>query len=183
MRGEEIMSAPTRRQSSRILQQIKPAKPGSTTLTTAESNLRRVKKTATTKPSSSQPQKRRMTNSKLDREQLVVPNAAAWRTWLDEHESTSDGVWLVVAKKGVTTPTSLTRVEAVEEALCSGWVDGQTKSIDDDVYIRGFTPRRKASAWSAINVDHVTRLRAEGRMRERGEEEVRKAQADGRWPT
>ena len=112
---------------------------------------------------------------------LEVPDVDAWRAWLDENEDTSDGVWLVLAKKGVTTPTSLTYALALDEALCSGWIDGQAQRIDDHIYRQSFTPRRQRSIWSARNVKHVARLVEEGRLRERGLAEVERAKADGRW--
>ncbi|MFD2340444.1 hypothetical protein FGG90_11950 [Clavibacter tessellarius] len=112
---------------------------------------------------------------------LTVPDRAAWRAWLDAHEESSDGVWLVLAKKGTTDPTSLTYAEALDEALCSGWIDGQTASIDERVFRRRFTPRRRASLWSERNIGLVATLTAEGRMRPAGIREVERAQADGRW--
>ncbi|OUE24174.1 YdeI/OmpD-associated family protein [Clavibacter michiganensis] len=112
---------------------------------------------------------------------LTLPDRAAWRAWLDAHEGTSDGVWLVLAKKGTTDPTSLTYAEALDEALCSGWIDGQTASIDERIFRRRFTPRRKASLWSERNIGLVATLTAEGRMRPAGIREVERAQADGRW--
>ncbi len=114
-------------------------------------------------------------------ELLTVPDRAAWRAWLDAHEESSDGVWLVLAKKGTTDPTSLTYAEALDEALCSGWIDGQTASIDERIFRRRFTPRRKASLWSERNIGLVATLTAEGRMRPAGIREVERAQADGRW--
>jgi uncharacterized protein YdeI (YjbR/CyaY-like superfamily) len=114
-------------------------------------------------------------------ELLTVPDRDAWRAWLDAHEESSDGVWLVLAKKGTTDPTSLTYAEALDEALCSGWIDGQTASIDERVFRRRFTPRRKASLWSERNIGLVATLTAEGRMRPAGIREVERAQADGRW--
>lgn len=112
---------------------------------------------------------------------LLLPDAQAWRTWLDEHEHASDGVWLTLAKKGVASPTSLTYAQALDEALCSGWIDGQAKTIDTATYQQRFTPRRPRSLWSARNVTHVSRLIEEGRMRPRGLSEVERAKADGRW--
>ncbi len=114
-------------------------------------------------------------------ELLTVPDRAAWRAWLDAHEESSDGVWLVLAKKGTKDPTSLTYAEALDEALCSGWIDGQTASIDERIFRRRFTPRRKASLWSERNIGLVATLTAEGRMRPAGIREVERAQADGRW--
>jgi uncharacterized protein YdeI (YjbR/CyaY-like superfamily) len=121
-----------------------------------------------------------MTTSPV-RDLLTLADQAAWRAWLDVHEETSDGVWLVLAKKGTTDPTSLTYAEALDEALCSGWIDGQTASIDERVFRRRFTPRRKASLWSERNIGLVATLTAEGRMRPAGIREVERAQADGRW--
>ncbi len=112
---------------------------------------------------------------------LVVADAAAWRAWLDEHESASDGVWLALAKKGVIAPTSLRYDEALEEALCSGWIDGPKNSIDDLVFAQRFTPRRQRSLWSERNVGLVAALVADGRMRARGQAEVDRAKVDGRW--
>ncbi|MCC2592723.1 YdeI/OmpD-associated family protein [Tessaracoccus sp. OS52] len=114
-------------------------------------------------------------------EVLILPDQDAWRAWLDRNEGESDGVWLFLAKKGTTAPTSLSYAQAVEEALCSGWIDGQSKRIDDAVYRVRFTPRRKASLWSQRNVGIVGRLIDEGRMRQRGQAEVARAKADGRW--
>lgn len=114
-------------------------------------------------------------------EQLVVADQAAWRAWLDEHESTSDGVWLVLAKKGTTDPTRLTYQEAMIEALCSGWIDGQRRSRDAATFVQRYTPRRKSSLWSERNIGIVATLIAEGRMRPAGHAEIERAKADGRW--
>lgn len=113
--------------------------------------------------------------------QLTVADAAAWRAWLDRNEHTSEGVWLVLAKKGTTVPTSLSYAEALREALCSGWIDGRRNAVDDATYRQHFTPRRARSLWSRRNVDLVGGLIETGRMRERGLLEVSRAQADGRW--
>lgn len=111
----------------------------------------------------------------------VLADAAAWRAWLDEHESTSDGLWLLLAKKGKNPPTTLTYPEALEEALCSGWIDGQRRTVDAHAFRQRFTPRRARSIWSRRNVEIIARLESEGRMRERGWAEVELARADGRW--
>lgn len=113
--------------------------------------------------------------------ELTVADAAAWRAWLDEHHDDSNGVWLTLAKKGNTDPTSLTHGEALDEALCYGWVDGQTRSGDEHSYRQRFTPRRARSPWSRRNVDIVDRLASEGRMHPAGMAEVERAKADGRW--
>ena len=116
-----------------------------------------------------------------DSDLLIVPDAVAWRQWLDANEETSDGVWLVLAKKGVTDPTSLTYEEALPEALCSGWIDGQKRGRDATTFLQRFTPRRTASLWSERNIGLVAALDAEGRMRPRGQAEIDRAKADGRW--
>jgi uncharacterized protein YdeI (YjbR/CyaY-like superfamily) len=113
--------------------------------------------------------------------ELIVPDAAAWRRWLGAHHASPEGVWLVLAKKGTTQPTSLTYAQALEESLCHGWIDGQTAPRDSVTYRERFTPRRARSRWSARNVGIVGRLRSEGRMHPAGEAEVERAQADGRW--
>jgi uncharacterized protein YdeI (YjbR/CyaY-like superfamily) len=90
-------------------------------------------------------------------------------------------VWLSLAKKGKTEPTSLTYDEALEEALCHGWIDGQVRRGDERTYRQRFTPRRTRSAWSKRNVALVERLTGEGRMRPAGTAAVERAKADGRW--
>ncbi|MFD1720722.1 YdeI/OmpD-associated family protein [Amnibacterium endophyticum] len=112
---------------------------------------------------------------------LVLPDAAAWRAWLDEHEGVSDGVWLRLAKKGTLVPTSLTYAQALDEALCSGWIDGQKRAFDEATFVERFTPRRRASLWSARNVGLVAALIEQGRMRPAGQAEIDRAKADGRW--
>jgi len=114
-------------------------------------------------------------------ELLTLHDKRAWRAWLDKNESLSDGIWLVLAKKGTIEPTSLTYSEALEEALCSGWIDGQRKTVDEHTFKQRFTPRRKKSMWSQRNVGIVTRLIEEKRMRDRGQSEITHAKDDGRW--
>lgn len=111
---------------------------------------------------------------------LLLPDAAAWRDWLDRHGAASDGVWLVLTKKGGTT-TALAYPDAVDEALCQGWIDGQGYRRDEATSFVRFTPRRPRSRWSAINVGRVERLIVEGRMRPAGLAQVEAARADGRW--
>ncbi|WP_034269296.1 YdeI/OmpD-associated family protein [Haloechinothrix halophila] len=114
-------------------------------------------------------------------EELTVAGPAAWRDWLSEHHATSPGVWLVLAKKGTTEPTCLRYDQALDEALCHGWVDGQVRRRDEATYLQRFTPRRPRSTWSKRNVRIIERLRAEGRMHPAGVAEVERAKADGRW--
>ena len=92
-------------------------------------------------------------------EELLVPDAPAWRAWLQEHHASHPGVNLVLHKKGGTT-TSLTYAQALQEALCQGWIDGQAKSVDDATYRQRFTPRRARSLWSKRNVGYVAELSA-----------------------
>ncbi|MFD2762863.1 YdeI/OmpD-associated family protein [Micromonospora eburnea] len=115
--------------------------------------------------------------------ELIVPDAAAWRRWLGEHHADPDGVWLVLAKRGGTGPTTVNYDQALDEALCHGWIDGQVKSRDEGTYRQRFTPRRARSPWSARNVGIVERLLAEGRMHPAGLAEVERAKRDGRWDT
>jgi uncharacterized protein YdeI (YjbR/CyaY-like superfamily) len=113
--------------------------------------------------------------------ELLVRDAVAWRRWLGEHHAEPDGVWLVLAKKGATKPTSLTYDQALEEALCHGWIDGQVGRRDELTYRQRFTPRRRRSAWSKRNTEKAERLLAEGRMHPAGIAETERAKADGRW--
>lgn len=112
---------------------------------------------------------------------LLLANAAAWRRWLALEADTSNGVWLTLAKKVPNHQTSLNYEEALDEALCYGWIDGTGRNLDEATKIRRFTPRRPNSTWSKRNVGYVSRLESEGRMQPRGLLEVAKAKADGRW--
>ena len=111
-----------------------------------------------------------------------MPNAKAWREWLTRHFSDDRGVWLVLAKKGVTTPTDIDYETALLEAVCFGWIDGQVRRRDDTTYLQRFTPRRRKSPWSQTNVARVERLVAEGRMHPAGLAAVEQAKSDGRYP-
>jgi uncharacterized protein YdeI (YjbR/CyaY-like superfamily) len=113
--------------------------------------------------------------------ELTVADTVAWRKWLARHHDGSPGVWLVLAKKGTTDPTSVTYAQALDEALCHGWIDGQVRRRDDATYRQRFTPRRARSPWSANNVDNIARLLAAGRMHPAGLAAVERAKADGRW--
>lgn len=112
---------------------------------------------------------------------LIVADAAAWRSWLHEHHELRPGVWLRLAKKGTTEPTSLSYDQALDEALCHGWIDGQIGRIDERIYRQRFTPRRARSQWSKRNVGLIERLTMEGRMAPAGLATVAAAKADGRW--
>lgn len=115
--------------------------------------------------------------------ELLVSDACAWREWLGECSHESPGIWLVLAKRGTSEPTSLTYEQALEEALCHGWIDGQVGRRDEATYRQRFTPRRRRSVWSQRNATIAERLLAEGRMHAAGFEEVERAKADGRWQT
>jgi uncharacterized protein YdeI (YjbR/CyaY-like superfamily) len=103
-----------------------------------------------------------------------------WERWLDRNHGNEEGVWLKVAKKASGRRT-VTVPEALEIALCYGWIDGQRKSFDKDYFLQRFTPRRPRSKWSKINRDKATSLIEQGRMRPPGLAEVERAKADGRW--
>lgn len=111
---------------------------------------------------------------------LVVLDAAAWRRWLAANHASSAGVWLRLAKKGMNEPTQLRYAEALDEALCHGWIDGQVRRFDDASYRQRFTPRRPRSAWSQNNVANIERLLGEGRMTPAGVAAFEAARADGR---
>jgi uncharacterized protein YdeI (YjbR/CyaY-like superfamily) len=107
-------------------------------------------------------------------------DVAAWESWLAEHHQTADGAWLEIAKKG-SPLTSVTATEGTEVALCYGWIDGHRRSHDQHSFAQRYSPRRKGSPWSRINVERVEALMAAGRMQPAGLAQVAAAQADGRW--
>lgn len=114
-------------------------------------------------------------------QELIVADVDAWRAWVAEHVHEQAGVWLLLAKKGTTSPTSLSYAQALHEALCQGWIDGQSKSVDEGTYRQRYTPRRARSLWSTRNVGLVATLTDAGRMQPNGLAEVERAMADGRW--
>ena len=115
-----------------------------------------------------------------DLPELVVADAAELRAWLTDHAADSPGVWLALTRKGGRT-TSLTWQEAVDEALCFGWIDGQGRKRDEHTSSIRLTPRGARSMWSQRNVQNVARLEAAGRMTPAGRAAVEAAKADGRW--
>jgi len=121
-----------------------------------------------------------MGSAELD--ELIVADAEALRAWLSANHATSPGVWLALTKKGGTV-TTLTWQQAVDEALCFGWIDGQARKRDQETSWIRFTPRRARSVWSQRNVAHVARLEAAGRMQPAGRAVADAAKADGRWAT
>jgi uncharacterized protein YdeI (YjbR/CyaY-like superfamily) len=112
--------------------------------------------------------------------QLTFASAAEWEAWLEANHESAGGVWIKVAKKGTGIP-SVTLAEALDLALCFGWIDGRRERLDDEYFLQRYTPRRARSRWSKINVEKVERLTREGRMRPAGHAEVERAKADGRW--
>ena len=112
--------------------------------------------------------------------ELAFATPEAWEAWLAEHHAASDGVWIRFAKKGSGVPT-VRYAEALDAALCFGWIDGQTKSVDETWYLQRFTPRRKRSMWSKRNREKVAALIEAGRMQPAGLAEIERAKADGRW--
>ena len=111
---------------------------------------------------------------------IAFSSASEFRSWLAQNHADHPGIWLKFAKKASGIPT-VTYAEALDEALCLGWIDGQVKSIDATYYRQKFTRRGKRSIWSKINVGHVARLEEEGRMQPSGIAAVDAAKADGRW--
>lgn len=112
--------------------------------------------------------------------QIPFASAAEWEEWLEKNHATADGVWIKMAKKASGIP-SVRHPEAIETALCFGWIDGKRVGLDERYFLQRFTPRRPRSNWSRINRETVERLIAEGRMRLAGLAEVERAKEDGRW--
>ena len=117
--------------------------------------------------------------SPASKPELHVNTVADWERWLSSDPDPT-GVRLRLRKKAATEP-GITYAEALDAALCFGWIDGQKQSLDADYFLQTFTPRRARSMWSKVNIGHVTRLIEEGRMRPQGQHEIDRAKADGRW--
>jgi len=105
-----------------------------------------------------------------------------WEAWLKEHHTDTKGIWLKLAKKAAGAP-SVSYAEALDSALCYGWIDGQKASFDDQYWLQKFTPRGAKSIWSKVNCDKATALIADGRMQLAGLRQVELAKSDGRWET
>jgi uncharacterized protein YdeI (YjbR/CyaY-like superfamily) len=116
---------------------------------------------------------------RTDKPVLHVDTVAEWEAWLDS-DPDARGIRLRLRKAATTRP-GITYAEALDVALCFGWIDGQKHSLDADYFLQTFTPRRSRSLWSKVNIGHVTRLTEEGRMRPQGQLEIDRAKADGRW--
>jgi uncharacterized protein YdeI (YjbR/CyaY-like superfamily) len=113
---------------------------------------------------------------------LTFKSSAAFRDWLDKNHAASDGLWLRIFKKD-TSEATVTYAEALDQALCFGWIDGQKKPYDNLSWLQRFTPRRSRSAWSRRNTEHADRLIQCGQMTCAGLEAIETAKADGRWNT
>ncbi|MEU6773799.1 YdeI/OmpD-associated family protein [Streptomyces sp. NPDC046759] len=111
---------------------------------------------------------------------LAFAGQGSWEKWLEEHHADARGVWLKIPKKG-SGIDGVDYAEALESALCFGWIDGQKKKLDDQHWLQRFSPRRQGSKWSKVNRQKATELTEQGRMRPAGLREVEKAKADGRW--
>ena len=111
---------------------------------------------------------------------LAFGSAGEFDAWLGEHHEGAPGVWLKIAKKGAPKPT-VSYAEAIEVALCHGWIDGQKRALDEHYWLQRFTARRPSSPWSKINREKATALIEAGRMKPAGMREVERARADGRW--
>lgn len=116
----------------------------------------------------------------MDYETHEFKTQADFRTWLEKNHADTDGVWIRMYKKATNIP-SVNYAEALDEALCFGWIDGIKKSYDDVSFIQKFTPRRVRSLWSKRNIEHTERLITAGQMTEAGIKEIERAKADGRW--
>ena len=108
-------------------------------------------------------------------------DAVEWEAWLAEHHMEPDGVWLKIAKRQ-SAEVTVTISEALDVALCYGWIDSQRRSLDHQFYLQRYSRRRLRSPWSRINADRGAPLVAEGRIREPGFAAIAAARADGRWP-
>jgi uncharacterized protein YdeI (YjbR/CyaY-like superfamily) len=115
-----------------------------------------------------------------EKEILYFPDQSGWLDWLAANFARTEGVRLKLRRKASTLP-GVDYLEALEVALCFGWIDGQAGSLDDDFHLQVFSPRRARSTWSQINRDRVTRLIADGRMKPPGLAQIEAAKADGRW--
>ena len=119
-------------------------------------------------------------STKPDLPIIAFVSSDAWEAWLDQHHATSSGgLWLKIAKKGSGIET-VSYPEALEVALCYGWIDGQKASLDEDYWLQRFTPRRPRSKWSKVNRQKATELIEKGEMKPAGLREVERAKADGR---
>ena len=115
-----------------------------------------------------------------DLPRFAFASAEEWESWLEEHHASSEGLWIMIAKRGAGID-SVRYPEVLEGALCFGWIDGLRRALDETHFLQRFTPRRPRGRWSRINRDTAERLIAGGRMRPAGLTEVQRARDDGRW--
>lgn len=111
---------------------------------------------------------------------LPFESQAAWEQWLEANHAQSNGLWVKMAKKD-SGIASINYAQALDMALCFGWIDGQRLKFDEYHFLQKFTPRRSKSTWSKVNQDKVAALTEQGKMRESGLKEIERAKADGRW--
>jgi uncharacterized protein YdeI (YjbR/CyaY-like superfamily) len=116
----------------------------------------------------------------MDQPVMSFPSKTALVEWMTENHASSDGIWIKIAKKG-TGVESVAVTEALDVALCFGWIDGQRKPLDETYFLQKYTPRRARSRWSKRNVGLVEKLIEAGEMRPAGYAEIERAKADGRW--
>jgi uncharacterized protein YdeI (YjbR/CyaY-like superfamily) len=111
---------------------------------------------------------------------VECPDDAHWERWLEEHHAQATDAWVKIAKKG-SGVTTVHYPEVLDTAICFGWIDAVRRPLDDTYFLQRFTPRGPRSKWSQVNREKVLALTAAGRMRPAGNEQVKAAQADGRW--
>jgi uncharacterized protein YdeI (YjbR/CyaY-like superfamily) len=119
-------------------------------------------------------------NKRQDLPVISFADREDWERWLEEHHTSSDGLWLKIAKQG-SDIASISYAEALEAALCYGWIDSQKAKFDAEHWLQRFTPRRSGGKWSKANRDKAEELIARGLMKPAGLQEVERARADGRW--
>jgi uncharacterized protein YdeI (YjbR/CyaY-like superfamily) len=111
---------------------------------------------------------------------IPFASVAEWEAWLEDNYAVSEGVWIKMAKKG-SGIESIRPADALDSALCFGWIDSRREALDERYFLQRYTPRRSRSKWSQTNREKIERLTAEGRMRPAGLAEVERAKVDGRW--
>jgi uncharacterized protein YdeI (YjbR/CyaY-like superfamily) len=121
-----------------------------------------------------------MANKDDQQPRLTFRKQAEWDKWLRKHHATSPGIWVQFAKQSAEIPT-ITHAEALETALCHGWIDGQARKLDDDYWLQKFCPRKANGIWSQINRAKALKLIEEGRMRPAGLAAIEHAKSNGRW--
>lgn len=122
----------------------------------------------------------RTKNKSSEKDILSLKSVKEWQAWLRANHACASGVWLHIQKKG-STKRSPTYAEALDVALCHGWIDGQKNRHDESSWLQRFTPRRPRSAWSKKNIEHAERLIRAGKMKSAGLVEIEAAKKDGRW--